>query len=97
METFGPFSAPAFSGVEATFPFGGVDLSAACSGGFCSGVSGSAFTGSLTGACSGGLSDPVSGVAVSGAFVVLSSGIHVYLLILGMKKGACLFINIVRA
>ena len=38
--------------------------------------------------CSGGLPGPVSGAAVSGAFVVLSSGIHIYLLILGMKKEA---------
>ena len=56
--------------------------------GFCSGVGGSVFTGSLTGACSGGLPGSVSGAAVSGTFVVLSSGIHVYLLILGMKKEA---------
>jgi len=34
------------------------------------------------------LPGPVSGAAFSGAFVVLSSGIHVYLLILSMKKGA---------
>ena len=38
--------------------------------------------------CSVALPGPVSGAAVSGAFVVLSSGIHVYLLILSMKKGA---------
>jgi len=56
-------------------------------------VDGSVFTGSLTGACSGGLPGPVSGVAVSGTFVVLSSGIHVYLLIFDMKKGARLFIR----
>ena len=36
----------------------------------------------------GALPGPVSGAAVSGAFVVLSSGIHVYLLILSMKKGS---------